>query len=227
MSDALTDIGRDQRRNEISQRLHELEEKFKAGPTQELYDKMIGVAKEMDSVPRGYSGSPSQALKYIEKQYGSKLMNNAIFSTDRKYRYMLVRQWDATKLMVMFIGLNPSTANETENDPTVRRVIGFAKDWGYGGVYMMNLFAYVSTDPKALINSGEKIERNNVYLEAIAGNAEKVVFAWGAFKLHKKRMLEVMRMFPNAYCLGRSKDGYPKHPLYLKKDTKLIKANGN
>ena len=96
MSDALTDIGRDQRRNEISQRLHELEEKFKAGPTHELYDKMIGVAKEMDSVPRGYSGSPSQALKYIEKQYGSKLMNNAIFSTDRKYRYMLVRQWDAT-----------------------------------------------------------------------------------------------------------------------------------
>lgn len=73
---------------------------------------------------------------------------NAILSEDRKYRYVLSRIWDESKPMVMIIGLNPSTADETKNDPTIIRCIDFAKSWGYGGVYMLNLFAFRATLPK-------------------------------------------------------------------------------
>jgi hypothetical protein len=150
------------------------------------------------------------------------MKKEAFFSKCRKYRYMLTRQWDANKPMVMFVGLNPSTANEVDDDPTIRRVIGFAKSWNYGGVYMCNLFAYVSTNPDDLITSGENITKNNEALKFAEAFSDKVIFAWGCFKQHKNRMIEVISMFPNAYCLGLSKDGFPKHPLYLKKDLQPI-----
>ena len=123
----------------------------------------------------------------------------------------------------MFVGLNPSTANEIQNDPTVRRCINFAKSWGYGGMYMCNLFAYVSTDPDKLDTSGEDIGINNSWLYQIRLHSEIIIFAWGAFKQHERRMTEVIKMFPESYCLGITNSGYPKHPLYLKKDTKPIK----
>lgn len=149
---------------------------------------------------------------------------DAMFSPGRKYRYALWRIWGSSdKGKVMFIGLNPSTADESLNDPTIRRCIGFAKDWGYGGMFMCNLFSYVSTDPKALITSGEPLDINNYWLEKIAECCDKVVFAWGAFKMHKERMLQVAEMFPEAYCIGKSKEGFPKHPLYLAKNSELIK----
>lgn len=84
--------------------------------------------------------------------------DNAFFSSDRVHRIWLSRIWDEDKPRVMFIGLNPSTANETSNDPTIRRVQSMAKSWGYGGVYMMNLFTFISTDPKKL-----NIEYGNVH----------------------------------------------------------------
>jgi len=152
---------------------------------------------------------------------------DAIFSEGRKYRYALWRIWGSRdKGKVMFIGLNPSTADERLNDATIRRCIGFAKDWGYGGMYMCNLFGYVSTDPKALVTSEEPIEINDFWLKEIAKHCDKVVFAWGAFKLHKERMEAVIKMFPEAYCIGKSKEGYPKHPLYLAKNSELIKYRG-
>lgn len=167
--------------------------------------------------------------EHVSKFNGGKPQSvwDAMFSEDRKYRYALWRIWGSSdKGMVMFIGLNPSTADESLNDATIRRCIGFAKDWGYGGMYMCNLFSYVSTDPKALITSGEPIEINNFWLEKIAENSAKVVFAWGAFKMHKDRMLQVAEMFPDAYCIGKSKEGFPKHPLYLAKNSELIKYRG-
>lgn len=75
------------------------------------------------------------------------MKSEAILSVDRKYRYVLTRTWDETLPNIMFVGLNPSTADETTDDPTIRRCINFAKSWGYGGLYMVNLFAYRSTNP--------------------------------------------------------------------------------
>ena len=80
----------------------------------------------------------------------------AHFEDDRQYRYLLWRNWDELKPKIMFIGLNPSTANEEKDDPTIRRVCIFAKKWGFGGVYMANLFPFVTAYPKEL----EKNKRN-------------------------------------------------------------------
>lgn len=148
----------------------------------------------------------------------------AHFSEDRQYRFSLWRIWDKTKPLIMFIGLNPSTANETEPDPTITRVIGFAKSWGYGGVYMMNCWAYVSTDPEKLRDHrfNELIcEWNDNMLTVTKAKCKDVVFAWGAFPVVKEtgRDKELIEMFPNAKALVINKDGSPRHPLYVKGET--------
>jgi hypothetical protein len=78
------------------------------------------------------------------------LISDAVFSEDRFYRYLLRRIWDSDKPMIAFIGLNPSTADEINNDPTITRCITRAHDSGYGGIYMLNLFAFRATDPKVM-----------------------------------------------------------------------------
>lgn len=151
----------------------------------------------------------------------------AEFSKDRHYRYALWRFWN-DKPKAMFIGLNPSTANERQDDPTIRRVIRFAYDWGYGGVYMMNLFAWVTAYPHELDATKDPLGDNDGWLEKIALECEMIVFAWGAFGDGKDRRLirlrgeSVKRLFPGAYCLGRTKTGHPSHPLYISGDTKPV-----
>ncbi len=152
--------------------------------------------------------------------------SGAHFSPCNKYRYSLHRIWDVTKPLVMFIGLNPSTANQVDNDPTIRRVMRFAADWGYGGVYMMNLFPLVSTDPSALnafydseIHNWDQTV-NNGALERISQKCQKVIFAWGSFKIAKERAEEMCKMFPTAEALFVNKDGSPRHPLYVAANTK-------
>lgn len=80
------------------------------------------------------------------------MIKDAILSEDRKYRYILSRTWDETKPTVLFIGLNPSTADEKTDDPTIRKCINYAKCWGYGKILMANLFAFRSTILIELIN---------------------------------------------------------------------------
>lgn len=147
--------------------------------------------------------------------------NGAMFSQDRKYRYALWRVWDKTKPLVMFIGLNPSTANEITNDPTVRRVCRFAFDWGFGGVYMMNLFDHVTSDPKKLEISGDRLDHNDLWLTAIADKCQRIIFAWGSFPEAVEKGKAVAKKFCG-YALGVNKDGSPKHPLYIKKDVKPV-----
>lgn len=148
----------------------------------------------------------------------------AVFSEDRKYRYYLWRQWDETKPTIVFIGLNPSTANESKNDPTIRRVINFARDWGYGKIYMMNLFALVSPYPKYLIDCVDPVGENDSYLfDKCEGN--DVLFAWGSFKAAKDRAKYVSSLLPKAICLGLNSDGSPKHPLYIPSNTQPIIFN--
>lgn len=149
---------------------------------------------------------------------GYPTMNaGAEFSADRKHRFALWRIWDAQKPLVAFIGLNPSTADETEPDRTIGRVVNFANSWGFGGVYMMNCFSYVSTDPNEL-NDFDNTEINDTWLRKIGEKCERVVFAWGTFEVIKKknRDVQLVHMFPEAMALKLTKDGSPYHPLYVK-----------
>jgi Uncharacterized protein conserved in bacteria len=149
--------------------------------------------------------------------------SGAHFSMAGSYRYSLWRIWDSDKPKIMFIGLNPSTADKKRDDPTIRRVISFAKQWGYGGIFMLNLFTIITSDPRALRNCPDRDRKADEFLQIYDYLVQRVVFAWGNFKESKERSQEVIRMFPNAYCLKKNKDGSPRHPLYVKDGTELIK----
>jgi len=122
----------------------------------------------------------------------------------------------------MFVGLNPSTADANKDDPTIRRCRQFAKDWGFGGMYMVNLFAFRATAPTEMKTADDPIgKENNKYIRICAEICEEVVFAWGNHGSFMERDKEVIEILPNAKCIEKSKDGNPKHPLYLRKTLKL------
>lgn len=148
----------------------------------------------------------------------------ADFSECRNYRYSLWRIWDKTKPLVMFIGLNPSTANESSVDPTIESVIRISRFNGYGGFYMMNCWAYVATKPENLKHNPMSDEWNNNMLTVIKSKCKDVVFAWGNFKIvkDKSRDKELIEMFPRAKVIGLNKNGSPKHPLFQKETSVLI-----
>lgn len=155
--------------------------------------------------------------------------SGAVFSNCGKYRYVLWRSWNdpsdlfqSIRPFVTFIGLNPSTANQNIDDATIRRVIRFAKSWGYGGVYMMNLFGLVSRYPQELLRCEDPLGENDQWLEAMKKTGTDIVFAWGTFSVAKDRALTVAKMFDHATCLGINADGSPKHPLYVAKKSLQI-----
>lgn len=163
--------------------------------------------------------------------------NGATFSNCKTYRYALWRKWVDSPLPRTFvvIGLNPSTADETQDDPTIRRCIGFAKREGCGKLVMLNLFALRATDPSVMLHHPDPVGAGNdavidVYAtRAGAAAPEKrdiVVAAWGAHGSHLNRAMEVRAILAKhgvpLYCFGRTKAGAPKHPLYLKGDTPLV-----
>lgn len=128
--------------------------------------------------------------------------------------------------MVMFIGLNPSTADESSDDATIRRVKALSANLGYGGVYMMNCWAYIATDPSLLINPMSE-EWNNNLITVTASKCKDVFFAWGNFKIVKEtgRDKELAEMFPRAKALILNKDGSPRHPLYVPANTIPVPFN--
>ena len=104
----------------------------------------------------------------------------AVFSTDDDYRYRLGRLWNADKPIVAFVMLNPSTADATTDDPTIRRCLNYAEDWGYGTLLVGNLFALRSTDPSRLHDHPEPVgPDNDEHLWEICEAAERVIAAWG------------------------------------------------
>ena len=158
-----------------------------------------------------------------------------VFSEDRKYRYSLYREWDIKKPRIAFIGLNPSTADEHVDDPTIRRCIDFAKKWGFGSMLMGNIFAFRSTDPELLfkVTNPEGVG-NDYWLDKIQMASDKTVACWGIhgeFKdrgYHVRLNLTADRTKPHnarnaLYVFGITKEGYPKHPLYLRKTSKIIR----
>ena len=144
--------------------------------------------------------------------------STAVFSDDMLYRYTLERVWAPSKGRCAFVGLNPSTADEIKNDPTVARCINYAKVWGYGALVMLNAFALRSTDPKALYSCEDPVgAENDKWILHEAGKAAIVVGAWGTHcKLHDRHQ-QLIGLLHGLHCLGTTKDGYPRHPLYLKK----------
>ena len=147
----------------------------------------------------------------------------ATISDCGRYRYTLSRIWDKSKRLVLFIGLNPSTADAKEDDPTIRRLIRFATDWDFGGMLVGNLFAYRATDPEDLINSEEPVGRfSNYWLEIMAQKVGIKVACWGAYGALLKRDEQVLSMLDSFFIFGLTKKGMPKHPLYLPADTELI-----
>lgn len=155
---------------------------------------------------------------------------DTIFSPDRGYRYVLrrdVRTLTAERRRVcMFIGLNPSTADERQDDPTIRRCIDYARRWGYDVLIMTNLFAYRATQPANMKKQAEPIgAENDRYLLECAGAADLIVAAWGRHGNHLSRDLAVAALLQNydLRCFGRNKDGSPKHPLMQPKSAELEK----
>lgn len=138
------------------------------------------------------------------------------------YRYTLWRIWDESLPAVMFIGLNPSTADAEEDDPTIRRMIGFARRWHYGRIMVGNLFAWRSTDPAGLSAAEDPVGCYNDHaLMAMAEKAAVVVAAWGVGGFRQGRDKQVRDLLPDLYHLGLTKDGYPRHPLYVPGDRQL------
>jgi hypothetical protein len=154
-------------------------------------------------------------------------ISGALFSDDHKYRYSLWRIWDRAKNPLLFIGLNPSTANEIKDDPTIIRLVDFAKRWGYGGLYAGNLFGIVSAVPTILLlPSSTEIPggTNNTVIKEMLTLSERVLVGWGEWGQHLgERPAEVLKILGEpVYCLKVNKSGEPCHPLYLPGDSKLI-----
>jgi hypothetical protein len=154
------------------------------------------------------------------------LERDAVISDCGKYRYMLRRAWDYTKPRLLFIMLNPSTADAEIDDPTIRSCIRLSTCLGYGSFEVVNVFGLRATNPKELAAAEDPIGPLNERISAAAiVRSDMVVCAWGAHPMAMRKtghMLSLIRLYrPAAYCFGSTKDGAPKHPLYIKSGTPL------
>ena len=142
----------------------------------------------------------------------------AVFSRCERYRYVLEIIWDDHRPRCQFIGLNPSTADEMKDDPTLRRVKSFAKDWGCGSVKMTNLFAYRATDPREMKKQLDPVgPRNDELLRISSVNSIHVVAGWANHGSFRGRDAEVLMVLNDrrVECLRMTKAGNPEHPLYM------------
>lgn len=140
------------------------------------------------------------------------------------YRYLLSREWNSSLKTISFIMLNPSRANARTNDPTITRCINFAKAWGYGRLEVVNLFAYRTPHPSLLKQAVEPIGKDNdrYILESVA-QSDRVILAWGNHGTWLRQDLytfKLLKNFNHLYVLGITKNGCPRHPLYLRSTVK-------
>lgn len=151
----------------------------------------------------------------------------AILDQSRKYRYVLKRQWgDNGNNFINFVLLNPSTADETKDDPTIIACIKIAQNLGYDGLWVTNLFAFRATEPSDLKKYTEPIgEQNDQYLTDCAKRSKIVVIAWGNhgdFLGRDQDVIKLLSKIQTPHCLEITKLGNPKHPLYIKRTAKLF-----
>ena len=150
-----------------------------------------------------------------------------------RYRYRLWRVWDISRSQVLFVMLNPSTADGRYDDPTIRRCVGYANAWGYGGIEVVNLYAYRATRPGSLKHRriAEAIgPDNDCYIWGGAKRAALVVCAWGAHDTVDRRARAVLKLLRQAdavpMCLAETKEGHPSHPLYLSRELVPVAFDG-
>jgi len=150
--------------------------------------------------------------------------SGAIFDETGRYRYLLWRCWDqhSSAGAVTFVMLNPSRADAVKNDPTVRRCLGFARCWGYGALQVVNLFAYCATNPCELDQATDPVgPLNDEYVEFASQSAQQLILAWGdrgRIGNRDQQVLILLKALP-AFCLGITRRGQPRHPLYLASQT--------
>ena len=152
------------------------------------------------------------------------MIGEATFSADGLYRYSLSREWLIGESTVAFIMLNPSIADAGHDDPTIRRCIRFAQDWGYRRLVIGNIFAFRSTDPAPLLLVDDPVgPDNDAWLRRICAEAEDVVCAWGNRGGYNGRGDIVKDLIgqERRFSLGLTMVERPKHPLYVRADSQL------
>ena len=150
----------------------------------------------------------------------STIKRHALLSKDKKYRYSLKRIWDNDKPKVLFIMLNPSLADNYQDDPTIRRLIKFAKLYGYGCFYVGNLFSYITPYPSELLDKDLMFSKKNIHeIKKMTGLIKDVVYGWGNSFEEPEWLKQIIS---NPKCFGKNKNKTPKHPLYLSYNHKLV-----
>lgn len=158
------------------------------------------------------------------------LENDAVLSDDGKYRYLLRRIWDYSKPRALLVMLNPSTADAKTDDATIRSCVRLLSGLGYGSMEVVNVFGLRATDPAELAKADDPIgPRNADVMNAAIGRCDVVIFAWGAHPMAEERgrlIRSTAKSYrPVVYCFGKTKNGHPKHPLYIKSGTPLETFN--
>lgn len=167
-------------------------------------------------------------------QMNAPIKRAALFNRQGNHRKTLTRSWalpGAAERWLTFVMLNPSTASGTEDDPTIRRCVAFAAREGFTGIIVVNLFTFRSTEPNVLLGRPHKSLNTydaDMHISQAALASEKVVAAWGAgcMPVLSWRAIEVLAVLKetkrNVWCFGKTKEGHPKHPLYLSKGERLV-----
>ena len=159
------------------------------------------------------------------------MRREAVMDPTGMYRYSLVREWAPLIVeRLLFVMLNPSTADATQDDPTIRRCIDFARQWNYGSLEVVNLFAFRATDADELVKAWDPIgPQNNEHIDLAVRRASTIVAAWGTRKIAKIRGQEVAAIVKytghGMNCLGTNEHGSPWHPLFRPRETKLKPYN--
>ena len=160
------------------------------------------------------------------RQSRLEVLGAARFDRSGRYRYVLSRQWDARRPRVAFVMLNPNRADARRDDPTIRRCVRFAHDWGYGALDVVNLFALRTPEPALLKLAHDPVgPRNNRVLVRVCADAALTVAAWGMHGARQGRAAAVLALLRRRgvtlSCLGTTRTGHPRHPLYLPAATAL------
>ena len=147
------------------------------------------------------------------------MIREAEFSIDKKERYSLKREWDKSKNKILYIMLNPSFADDKNDDPTIRRLINFTKKFNSGGFLVGNIFTTITPNPKELDKSKGMSDKNFEELIKLINKVDQIVYAWGS-SIEEPQLLKKLVLNPK--CFGKNLNGTPKHPLYLPSQTNLI-----
>ncbi|MEM9769930.1 MAG: DUF1643 domain-containing protein, partial [Cyanobacteria bacterium P01_D01_bin.71] len=156
----------------------------------------------------------------------ANIQRSAQFDATGQYRYWLKREWDADQAGIALIMLNPSRADQHQDDPTLRRCIRLAQHWQFGHLTVVNLFAYCTASPKILQTVAQPVGvGNDQHILQACHTASQIVLAWGNWGSLQQRdqaILKLLRPFcDRLYCLGRNQTGQPRHPLYVPRHTSL------